>query len=89
DNYAWVWKAGFDDRRRIADLRAVFFSRKGKTWERFEEIHRERAYPNSTIRRLLRETGFDVPGFYRCFRFTKPDSRTARFAAVARKKKEI
>jgi SAM-dependent methyltransferase len=88
DDYAWVWKAGFDDRRRIADLRAVFFAKKGKGWERFEEMHRERAYSNSTIKKLLRETGFDVSGFFRCFKFVKPDSRTTRFAAVARKKRE-
>jgi len=86
DNLGWVWKAKLHEGEPMATLTAVFFNKKGRHWERTDEKHTERAYPNSDIKRFLKGAGFEIKGFYRAFRFHKPDRKTGRIAVVARKK---
>ncbi len=87
DDLAWVWKNSYDERTRSADCEATFFVRKGRLWDRFTEVHTERAYPNSIIRKLLREAGFAVRAIYRCRTFEKPTRDCYRICVVARKKR--
>ena len=54
-------------------------------WERFDEEHVERAYDNKTIRRLIREAGFVIKGYYRCFSFERPKKDSYRICVVAKK----
>ncbi len=82
---AWVWNSEFDDDKKTANLKAVFFIKKGQHWERFEEMHIERAYPNSTIKKFLLQNGFQIKGLYRCFYFRKPTVNTGRIAVVAQR----
>jgi len=82
---AWVWKNTYYDKTRSADCHATFFVKKGCTWQRFDELHTEYAYDNSTVRRLLKDAGFQVKGFYRCFTFDRPAGRTCRICGVVRR----
>jgi SAM-dependent methyltransferase len=84
---AWVWKAEYDPKRQAGDCLATFFVKKGRGWQRFDELHRERAYPNSAIKKMLRQAGFTVRGFYRCHTFEPPTRDTYRICAVAQKRK--
>jgi len=86
DDLGWVWKAQLDNAARQVTLTAVFFAKKGRYYERFEEKHTEKAYPNGEIKRFLKAAGFEILGFYKAFRFRKPDTKTNRIAVVARKK---
>jgi SAM-dependent methyltransferase len=88
-NMAWIWQSIYYDKPAIADLRTTFFIKKGKYWEMFEEIHSERAYPNSTIKSLLHQTGFEILGFYRCLKFRRPPRKVNRIAVIARKVKDL
>jgi SAM-dependent methyltransferase len=54
-------------------------------YERFDEVHAERAYPAETIARLLGEAGLIVEAAYHCFTFNPPGPTTPRIAWVARK----
>ena len=85
EDLAWIWRAQFNDRKKIADMRMVIFAKKGRFWERFDEIHRERAYENETIIKMLEQAGLHVLGFYRCFKFRKPGVRAGRIAVVAKR----
>jgi len=86
DDLGWVWKAKLHDGEPMVTLTAVFFSKKGRHWERIEEKHAERAYPENVLKRFLKSAGFEIMGFYRTFKFTKSDRRTNRITAVVRKK---
>jgi ubiquinone/menaquinone biosynthesis C-methylase UbiE len=85
DDLAWVWKNTYHEKTRSATCHTTFFIKRGKSWERFDEEHVERAYDNATLIRLLREAGFQIKGFYRCFGFVKPKKGTYRICGVARK----
>ena len=86
DDIAWVWRNDFNPRTNTALCRTTTFVKEGKLWRRFDEDHYERGYTNTVIRSLLREAGFVVKGFYRCYRFDAPTKSTYRICAVARKK---
>ncbi len=86
ESLAWIWKNEYHPRTKSATCRTIFFRPAGKLWERFEEIHVEKAYENRTLQRLLREVGFTVKGFYKCHTFDKPTKNTYRICAVAQKK---
>ncbi|MFQ5452959.1 MAG: class I SAM-dependent DNA methyltransferase [Candidatus Zixiibacteriota bacterium] len=85
DNLAWIWKNDYSDKTTSATLHTTFFKKRGKLWERFDEVHIERAYDNKIILSKLRKTGFKIKGFYRCYSFDKPGTKTYRICAVVRK----
>ncbi len=86
ESLAWIWKNEYHPKTSSATCTTTFFRPKGKLWERFEEVHVEKAYPNSVIRKLLTASGFIVKGFYRCFTFDKPAKSTYRICVVAMKR---
>ncbi|MEW5922518.1 MAG: class I SAM-dependent methyltransferase [Candidatus Zixiibacteriota bacterium] len=86
DDLAWVWSSKLHEDEPMVTLTAVFFNKKGRHWVRTEEKHTERAYPHSVIKRFLKSAGFEIAGFYRAFKFHKPDRKTGRISVVARKK---
>jgi SAM-dependent methyltransferase len=86
DHHAWVWPTWYDEKSKIAHLDAVFFIKKGKTWERYQEHHMERAYPNTVLKRLLRQSGLEVRHLYHCLKFRRPTAKSDRICLVAQKK---
>lgn len=86
DDLAWVWKNSYDERKGTADCTATFFVKTGRQWKRFTEVHTERAYTNSDIKRMLRDTGFAVRGFYKCFTFERPNRDCYRICVAAQRK---
>ena len=86
DEMAWVWRNEYDAKKKQATCFATFFNKQGKLYERFDEAHVETAYRNTTIKRLLKESGFVVRGFYDCLTFEKPTKNAYRICAVAQNK---
>ena len=85
DDIAWVWKNEYDEKKQSAACHTINFVKKGKLWERFDEVHVERAYDNDKIQAMLRNAGFEVMGYYRCFSFLKATRNTYRICGVARR----
>jgi len=86
DDIAWVWQNNYIENRQGAECRTTCFVRKGKLWERFDELHCERAYPNEKVVELLEAAGFEVKGLYRCHTFRRPTKNSYRICGVARRR---
>jgi hypothetical protein len=84
-NMAWVWRNEYDSKTQKAICHATFFRKLGKLYERFDEQHYERGYSNIVIKKLLKDSGFKVIGFYHCQIFEKPHKDTYRICVVAQK----
>lgn len=54
-------------------------------YQRFDEVHRERAYPTETVAGLLESAGLRVEGYYDSFTHDPPGPRCQRIFWVARK----
>lgn len=87
DDLSWIFLNNFDEKNNRATLSATFFKRKGKVWQRFDEQHIEKAYPNSEIKKMLYQAKFNITGFYRCFSFQKPTDKTTRICVVAKRQR--
>jgi len=85
DDLAWIWKNNYNKKDTSATLKTTFFKKKGRLWERFDETHIEKAYENQTIKKLLKESGFHIKGFYRCFSFAQPTTKTYRICGIVKK----
>lgn len=82
---AWVWENEYLPQTKTAICHATFFVKRGRHWERFYERHIERAYSNTTVRRLLRESGFQVKGFFRCYTLEKASRQCNRICVIAKR----
>jgi ubiquinone/menaquinone biosynthesis C-methylase UbiE len=85
ENIAWIWKNCYFPKIKRAEVRATFFVRQGKVWERFEEMHAERGYNVTEVKKVLKASGFRPVKIYDCLTFRKPDRKTMRLAVVAQK----
>ncbi len=85
DDLAWVWKNYYSEKTRSAECHATCFVKTGRTWERFDEVHTERAHDNEKIISFLERAGFEVSGFYRCHTFRKPTRNSYRICGVCRR----
>jgi SAM-dependent methyltransferase len=62
------------------------FVRRGELYERFQEIHVERAYGRDEVAAALKEAGLTVTASYACFSFDPAGDDSRRIMWVARKK---
>jgi SAM-dependent methyltransferase len=84
-NMAWIWQNEYDPKTKKATCHATFFRKRGKLYERFDEQHSERGYSNTIIKKLLKDSGFIILGFFHCHTFEKPHRDTYRICVVAQK----
>jgi len=73
----------YDRSARVAQCLINGFIKQGKDFRGFEERHLQRAYPVSTLDRLVRETGFTFRK-YDGYRFTRPRKDSGRLFYVCR-----
>jgi ubiquinone/menaquinone biosynthesis C-methylase UbiE len=85
DDMIWIMQSEFLKKKSMTKLTGTYLDKQGRKWQRYNEIFYERAYPNQTIKSILREVGFQIKGYYHCLSFepVKRDSR--KFCAAVRK----
>ena len=82
-----VNRSRFDPETACSTMRLIgFVGDDGSGYERFEEIHIERAYPPETVTALINAAGLTVEAVYDCFTTQPVGERTQRIAWVARKR---
>jgi ubiquinone/menaquinone biosynthesis C-methylase UbiE len=86
DDIAWIWKNLYFPKQKSAQIHATFFvQNKDKVYERFEEVHTERGYTNTELRRCLKSAGLRTADIFEALRFRKPRRDSLRVAIVAQK----
>jgi SAM-dependent methyltransferase len=85
DDIAWMVKDQPTDSKDTVDFFLTFFVKNGRRWDRFDEVHRERAYATSSIKRWLKGVGFKLEGCYRCCSFDPAERTTQRICVAARR----
>lgn len=58
----YVWENVFED--DIVDMDLTFFVKDGELYERFNEVHQERAYKEKEIEDIVKSVGFNIKGKY-------------------------
>lgn len=84
--YVQIGQSHFDPADATSTLVLTgFVGDNERGYERFDEIHVERAYDRATVEDLLRQAGLVVEGAYDSFTFQPPGERAQRIVWVARK----
>jgi SAM-dependent methyltransferase len=58
EDVVYIWENSCED--DMVEMFLTFFVKSGRLYERFEEEHRERAYREEHIEKMLKESGLDI-----------------------------
>jgi SAM-dependent methyltransferase len=84
-DYYVVWGDTYNKQKSWWQVRLTGFIKDGEVWRRFDEIHRERAFPLMSIKDWLKDSQFDVLGVYDSCTFIEASNDTSRAYFVARR----
>ena len=85
-----VWESHFSKKTMICSHFIELFAKitddtESSLWERFSEVHKERAYELDFVIQALKEAGFESISVYPPFKFTKLNGKEDRWFFVAQK----
>jgi len=80
-----VWRGEFDEQTNICTYGMDLFQRRGDTWHRSWEEHREYAYSREQLTQYLKEAGFTAIEVYGDRRMEPPSDADQRIYLKARK----
>jgi len=87
DDVYCVWRGDFDEESNICSYGMDLFQRRGETWVRSFEEHREYAYSQEQLTAYLKAAGFTHIAVYADRRFEAPGAGEQRVYFKARKGK--
>lgn len=88
DDAMCVWQNYYNARSRLCDFYITLFKEDADgRYERYEEYQRERMYTLRSLKKCLKETGFEFIGAYSNFDFEDATDENERIYIVARCKK--
>ena len=83
DDYAYIWKNAYDAKTSLCEMELTCFVKNGAQYDRFSEVHLQRAYTEEELTALLKAAGFTDIRTYRAFtrQHVKADTERIQFAA--------
>ena len=86
EDIAYMWQNYFDDEENLVEMELAFFVKdEDGRFERFEEVHQQRAYTEEEILDMLQSVGFKYIKIYSDFTFEAPKEDSERIFFVGRK----
>lgn len=85
EDTAYIWENYFDEEESLIEMNLAFFIKKENLFERFEEVHYQRAYKSDEILNILKFSGFENIKIYKDFTFSKDDGESERIFFVCKK----
>lgn len=79
----YVWENVFED--SIVEMDLTFFVKNGEFYERFNEVHQERAYSEFEIEKILKKIGFNIKGKYNGYTQEEVTTESERILYVVTK----
>lgn len=85
EDFCLVWRNSYDPLTMIWRAELTGFVRRRELFERFREVHEERAYAPQELADAVTRGGLELLGMFGAFGFDAVDERTARVYVVARR----
>ncbi|SHK13217.1 class I SAM-dependent DNA methyltransferase [Paramaledivibacter caminithermalis] len=85
EDISYIWENYFDEETSICQLDLTIFKRKDKLFERYKEIHYQRAYKIEEIFHILKNAGFNNICGYKAFTFEEFEFDHERVNFVCKK----
>ena len=84
-DYSYTWKNMYTYHDKICRTVLTFFIREGELFRRFEEVHIQKIFEVSTIKKLLKQTGYKILSAYDMYTFNRWSRHSDRINFIARK----
>ncbi len=82
----YIWANNYNKKNRICEFDLTFFVEDQGRYDRFDELHYERAYSIIELEKMISDTkGLEILGIYDQFSFRKPKEESERIFFVCRK----
>jgi len=85
DDIAYIWQNSYDKKRRICEFDLTFFVKEKDYYQRYDEVHKERAYSIDEMKNLIETSGMKLLKTYEGLSFSPPDEKSERIFFVCRK----
>ena len=86
DEICYIWQNYYDRKTKICEFDLTFFVKQKDNYERFDEVHQERAYSIDELKKVIDEADMEFCEAYGAFGLTRPDEKCERIFLVCRKK---
>lgn len=84
EDSAYIWENYYDDETEINEYYMnIFVEGEDGRYERFEEVHYEKAYSIDTVTQLLEKSGLKLINIYDAYTFDEPKENSERLFFVA------
>ena len=90
DEGSFIWENFYEEKSRINtyDL-TLFVPREDGLYEKYEEVHDQRAYSLETITSLLEKAGLKVLAVYDEYTLDPPGAECGRYTIIAREQEKL
>lgn len=86
ENISYMWQNYFDDEQNLVEMELTFFvADEGGKFDKYEEVHLQRAYTEEEIIKMLNKAGFSKIKVYGDFTFESPSEDSERIFFICRK----
>lgn len=86
ENISYMWQNYFDDEQNLVEMEFTFFvADEGGKFDKYEEVHLQRAYTEEEIIKILNKAGFSKIKVYGDFTFEYPSEDSERIFFICRK----
>jgi SAM-dependent methyltransferase len=89
EEITYIWENSFDKRRGICEFDLTFFVKEGEYYNRYEEIHFERAYTHPEITDFIEYSEMKLVSIYDELSFKTPGADSVRNFFVCREKNKL
>ncbi|RDY24395.1 class I SAM-dependent methyltransferase [Romboutsia maritimum] len=86
EDISYMWQNYFDEEENLVEMELAFFIKdEDGRFDRFEEVHQQRAYTEEEIVSMLKKSGFNYIKTYGDFTFESPKEESQRIFFVCKK----
>lgn len=85
EDAAYIWENKYDKSKKVCRFDLTLFLKKRDVYERYDEIHYERAYTADEIKVLIESSGLQLAAVYDELSFKKPLSESERIFLICKK----
>lgn len=86
EDICYIWQNYFDETENLVDMELSFFVKcEDNKFERFQEYHKQRAYKEDEILKMLKNAGFEDISVYGDFTLESPKDDAERIFFVCKK----
>jgi predicted TPR repeat methyltransferase len=85
EEISYIWDNRYDRKKKLCEFDLTFFIKGETGYDRYDELHYERAYTNSEIKALIDYSGLKLINIYDAFKFSPPSKKRERIVYVCKK----